>query len=180
MRISGDEAEKNTIRIVAEKMCTAARTAPKTKGEDYIKTLILTDEELVPIAAKMKEIAETSGMRYFLRDAENILQSSALVFIGTQYAQRELNSICGLCGFADCGKSKKAGATCAFDSIDLGIAVCAAVSIAADNRVDNRIMYSAGKAALDLNYFDNSVKSIMAIPISVSGKSIYFDRDFQE
>jgi glycerol-3-phosphate dehydrogenase subunit C len=44
----------------------------------------------------------------------------------------------------------KARARCAFNSHDLGIAVGSAVSIAADFHADNRVMYSLGKAAVEL------------------------------
>ena len=59
--------------------------------------------------------------------------------------------------------------------IDLGIALGSAVSIAADYRVDNRIMYSIGKAAAEMKYADDSVVW-HGIPISISGKNIFFDR----
>ena len=36
---------------------------------------------------------------------------------------------------------------CAFSVTDLGIAVGSAVSLAADNRMDNRVLFSAGKGA---------------------------------
>jgi uncharacterized ferredoxin-like protein len=42
-------------------------------------------------------------------------------------------------------------------------------------RADNRIMYSIGKAAAEMNYADDSVVW-HAIPINLSGKSIFFDR----
>jgi len=59
--------------------------------------------------------------------------------------------------------------------IDLGIALGSAVSIAADDRVDNRIMYSIGKAAAEMDYNDDSVVW-HGVPISISGKNIFFDR----
>jgi len=42
--------------------------------------------------------------------------------------------------------------------------------------VDNRIMYSAGKAAAELQLLGEGVQCIFAIPVSVSRKSIFFDR----
>jgi uncharacterized ferredoxin-like protein len=59
--------------------------------------------------------------------------------------------------------------------IDLGIALGSAVSIAADDRIDNRIMYSIGKAVAEMNYAEDSVVW-HGIPISLSGKNIFFDR----
>ena len=59
---------------------------------------------------------------------------------------------------------------------DLGIAVGSAVSIAADCRVDNRVMFSAGMAAKNLKILPEDVKICYGIPVSVSGKNPYFDR----
>jgi len=110
-----------------------------------------------------------------LRDAGNVDISGAVVLIGARYETRGLNGRCQLCGFADCAACKSAGATCVFTSIDLGIALGSAVSLAADNRIDNRIMFSIGKAAASLGMLGEH-KLIMGIPLSASGKSPYFDR----
>ena len=50
-----------------------------------------------------------------------------------------------------------------------------AVSMAADKRVDNRVMFSAGAAALELGWLGQAGIA-MGIPLSARGKSIYFDR----
>jgi len=60
---------------------------------------------------------------------------------------------------------------------DLGIAVGSAVSVAADHRIDNRVMYSAGKGALRLGIFPEDIKIIWGIPLSAGAKSIYYDRN---
>ena len=49
--------------------------------------------------------------------------------------------------------------------------------IPADLRIDNRIMFTAGKAAASLGLLGDK-KLIFGIPLSVSGKSPYFDRKF--
>ena len=74
---------------------------------------------------------------------------------------------------AHCAGCKAAGGNCGFAYVDLGIAVGSAVAEAAIDMVDNRIMYSAGKAAEEL--YDSNVLW-MGVPLSVSGKSIFFDR----
>lgn len=71
----------------------------------------------------------------------------------------------------------KSSAHCAFDDVDLGIAIGSAVSVAADNRIDNRIMYSAGRAAMELEILGKKVINIQGIPLSVSGKNPFFDID---
>jgi uncharacterized ferredoxin-like protein len=59
---------------------------------------------------------------------------------------------------------------------DLGIAIGSAVSVAADHRVDNRVMYSIGKAAKELKLLGEEASIIFGIPLSASGKSPFFDR----
>ena len=70
----------------------------------------------------------------------------------------------------------EAGARCAYTGIDLGIAVGSAVSTATDARVDNRIMFSIGRAAQEMHLLGEDVCQIMGIPLSASGKSPFFDR----
>jgi uncharacterized ferredoxin-like protein len=86
-------------------------------------------------------------------------------------------SHCSYCGFEDCAATIKAGANCAFNVTDLGIAVGSAVSVAADHRFDNRVMFSIGKAAIALKYLPEDVRVAYGIPLSTSGKSIFFDRN---
>ena len=58
----------------------------------------------------------------------------------------------------------------------LGIAAGSAAGVAADARIDNRIIFSAGRAALSLKLMGDRVKVILSIPLSATGKSPYFDR----
>lgn len=84
----------------------------------------------------------------------------------------------GQCGFENCAeKDKHPEIPCHYNSCDLGIAIGSAVSIAADSRVDNRIMRSIGKAAIALKLFGDGEFSIAyGIPLASSGKSPFFDR----
>jgi uncharacterized ferredoxin-like protein len=70
----------------------------------------------------------------------------------------------------------KAGGTCAYNPIDLGIAVSSAAGMASQFHADNRIMYSIGRAAMDLGLFSKDVKQALGIPLSVTGKNPFFDR----
>ena len=47
---------------------------------------------------------------------------------------------------------------------------------AADARVDSRVMFSVGRAARSLGLLGASVTLVLGIPLSVSGKSPFFDR----
>lgn len=166
--------EQAAVMETAYRMCAAARTAPKARGIDYIQTLLVTGEEKDALATEMDRLGEALGAPSFIRDAKNVRDSQVVVLIGTRFSQRGLN--CGYCGFPTCKACKDAGATCAYDPLDQGIALGSAVSIAADSRIDNRIFYSAGRAALTLKMMDEDVKLIMAVPLSATRKSVYFDR----
>lgn len=167
---------KVSVNQVAEQMMTAARTAPKAKGKDHLEIIMVTEKDLQVLSQKMKEIAVREGINFFNRDAENILNAEAVVFIGTKIQSMGL-SFCGLCGFKNCAeKNQHPNHPCVFNTNDLGIAVGSAVSIAMDNRVDNRVMYTVGMAALELNYFSQEVKIALGIPLSATSKNPFFDR----
>ena len=87
---------------------------------------------------------------------------------------RSLN--CKLCGVADCASAGKGGISCAMAVNDLGIAVGSAASVAMDHRMDNRILFSAGVAALKLGLFPEKIKMCFGIPLAVTGKNVFFDR----
>ena len=64
---------------------------------------------------------------------------------------------------------------CFFNANDLGIAIGSAASLAADLRVDSRVMFSVGQAVLALNMMPEC-SMVLALPLAVKGKSIFFDR----
>lgn len=176
MKYISSEAEKRAALAVADLMVAAARTAPKGCGVDNIEIAILDGIEKDQLSAEMRRIAKESGADFFIRDAGNVDNSHCIVLIGVNDNPLDLPS-CGLCGFENCGTMKSAGANCAFNITDLGIAVGSAASIAADNRIDNRVLYSAGKAAVAQSIFGKDVKVCYGIPLSTTSKSIFFDRD---
>jgi uncharacterized ferredoxin-like protein len=59
--------------------------------------------------------------------------------------------------------------------LDLGIALASAAKTASLLNVDNRIMYRIGTASLMLGLVPEAT-IVIGIPVSVKGKSIYFDR----
>lgn len=156
-------------------MCIAARTAPKTRGVDLIEVVVITGEDLKKLSEKMSDIFKKEGRPAFGRNSEEILQSSAVVVIGSGRKTAGLKP-CSFCGFKDCEENQAKGGTCAFNSIDLGIALGSAISMAADKRVDNRLMWTIGIAALEMKLFPDDVKLAIGIPLSATGKNIYFDR----
>jgi len=171
-----EDAERRAAIAAADLMIAAAKTAPKGCGADNVMALALDGSEKDILSAHMRDIAKETGATFFARDAMNVDNSHVVVLIAVRHKPLQL-AHCGLCGFKDCNETKKTGASCAFNITDLGIAVGSAVSIAADKRMDNRIMFSAGKAAIRHACFPESVRVCYGIPLSTKAKSIFFDRD---
>lgn len=170
-----NKSEQKATEQVANLMCVSARTAPKACGIDNIETLIVKKDKILYLAKAMQKIAKTEKKPSFARDAKNILNCDIVVLIGTKIKPIGLR-VCGFCGFKDCATAQKKDAVCSFNSIDLGIAVGSAVGTAALFHIDNRIMYSVGKTALELGLFKKDVKIALGVPLSASGKNIFFDR----
>jgi uncharacterized ferredoxin-like protein len=169
------ETEPQGLIEVARQICLAARTAPKGRGKDLLTTAIVSGTEKDLISARMREIGQRCELPFFMRDAANVDGVELLVLIGTRKEPLGLPH-CGYCGFVNCLAMLEAGGTCSFNVGDLGIALGSAVSRAADLRVDNRLMYSVGKAVLELELLDKSVQLVYGIPLSVTGKNPFFDR----
>ncbi len=176
MIMNSNTAEQAAILNVAQNMCAAARTAPKTRGLDFIRTCILTGEDKDALAQEMDRLAPVLDYPFFERDARGVRDSYAVVLIGTTYQQRGLNEGCQYCNHKNCQECAQQNGVCAYDNIDLGIAVGSAAGIAADSRIDSRVIFSAGRAALSLKTLGDDVKVILAIPLCATGKSPYFDR----
>ena len=176
MIIREKDAEKEAVISAAKDICAAIRTAPKACGRDHLTTMILTEEDKDRLADAMEAYGKESGMDFFIRDAGNVRASTAVVMVAVKAQVRGLGEGCGYCGFKGCGELTKNGGVCAFDTIDLGIAIGSAVSMAADRRLDNRVLFSAGKTAMVKGFFDEPVVDALALPLAVSGKSVFFDR----
>ena len=156
-------------------MAAAARTAPKTRGIDNIRVIGIEDANTkARLASKMRDLAKSKDWPWFERDATCIENSPALLLVGVATNPASIN--CGYCGHGTCEEMERAHGICSFNSIDLGIATSSAVSVAADSRVDTRIMFSVGHAGLAMNLFEGGVKQALGIPLSITGKSPFFDR----
>ncbi|MCD6291975.1 MAG: ferredoxin, partial [Deltaproteobacteria bacterium] len=141
-----------------------------------IVTALLTADEKDRVAKRMEKIAAEEDIAFFQRDANNIYQVPAVLVIGTSFKPLGVPH-CGDCGYGDCQACSREGeGRCNFNIIDLGIALGSAVSVAASHRIDSRIMFSCGKAILELGMMPADVKIAYAIPLSVTSKSPFFDR----
>lgn len=166
-----------SIENIGRKMMIAAQTAPKAKGKNTLEIKLLTGEHIIKLADTLMLLGVESNTDFYLRDAQNILQSKAVLILGTEIKTLGLNELCQLCGFENCKEKEKFKNTpCVFNTSDLNIAIGSAVSIATDNRIDNRIMFSAGKAAVNGGFFEKNIKIAFAIPLSASSKNPFFDR----
>jgi len=168
----------NGLRTVAELMCIAAHTAPKSAGRSFVVTNIVEGEACRELADAMILFGERTGKRNFDRDGDNVKDSPVIVLIGIKDAQ-PVGLDCGACGSATCIKPNTSegefrGPQCALRLLDMGIALGSAVKTAGLLNVDNRIMYRAGTVARDMGLIDADL--VMGIPLSVTGKSIFFDR----
>lgn len=172
---SEEDIRNEVLESVAQRMAVAARTAPKACGFDNLVIKVVTGDDVATMAGRMRELAVVMNKEFFVRDAGNIEKSAAIVLIGTKHVVQGLN--CGLCGFDTCAVKEASSVKipCIFNIHDLGLAIGSAVSLAADNRVDNRVMYSVGVAAMDLGMVDGC-SVVMAIPIASMGKNPFFDR----
>ncbi|MEN6611024.1 MAG: DUF2148 domain-containing protein [Methanoregulaceae archaeon] len=177
--------EQEAIGIVASLMALAARTAPKGKGVDETEIRIACGTDLKILADEMERIGKEKDIGFFLRDSGNVAASDACVVIGVR-GQVIAGVNCGGCGYANCAEMKKAfetdpvnghfkGPNCVIRMADIGIALGSAAKTAAIHNADNRIMYSAGVAALSLGWCEGCTVAY-GIPLKGSGKSIYFDR----
>ena len=176
MIINERESRHEQVLNVARQMMTAARTAPKGKGVDIIEVALVTDEDIKKLSEQLISLSEEKGMKFFLRDADNILSAECVLLIGTRELAQGLN--CGHCGFPTCAE-RSAGVPCAINSVDVGIAIGSACAMAADYRVDTRVMFSAGLAAQRLDIL-KGCKQVFAIPVSASSKNPFFDRKPKE
>ena len=169
------------VETVAQLMAISATTAPKSKGENFVKTRVLKGSVLKEIADAMSAYGRRKKKKDFDRDSKNVAESDAVLLIGLKKAN-VLGLDCAACGFADCKTFQKQekedgefiGPTCAYRLLDMGIALGSAVKTAGMLNVDNRIMYRVGVVVREMGLVD--WEFVMGIPLSVTGKSIYFDR----
>lgn len=168
------------MRTIAELMEIAAITAPKAVGSNFVVTRILEPEDVSRLAEEMARYGEETGKKNFDRDGANVADSDAVVLIGIKDAE-PVGIDCAACGFPVCfeintgeRQGEFLGPQCAIRLLDLGIAIGSAVKTAQIHNVDNRIMYRIGVVARKLGMIDADL--VMGIPLSVTGKNIYYDR----
>ena len=174
------------IRLAVSLMAVSARTAPKGKGKDSLVTRIVHAGDLPVLAGEMTRFGQDHNQPFFIRDGKNVAASAACLIIGIR-GQEVLGLNCQGCGYPSCAEmeaackdssgegSPFAGPNCVVKMTDLGIAVGSAVKTASLFNLDNRVMYTAGVAARSLGWM-KGCSVAYGIPVSVTGKNIFFDR----
>jgi uncharacterized ferredoxin-like protein len=186
--LTSNQAEQEAVLTAARLIMAAVTTSPKTRGVSTLSSVLIQGEEKERLARAMEEQFSKKGSRLesFPRDAQNIRRSAAALLIGVKGTlpkkpENPLN--CGACGYPSCAQFIRAekkrgedftGPLCAFQVMDLGIALGVAAKMAAEFNIDNRIMYTAGAAAMTLGLLEADL--IVGLPLSISEKNIFFDR----
>ncbi|MGI6493079.1 MAG: ferredoxin domain-containing protein [Pelotomaculum sp.] len=170
---------ENILQMVAGLMELSARTAPKTAGQDYVVSKVISGADLLSLAEAMERYGQEQGRTNYDRDANNIRNSGAVLLLGLEEAKPAgLN--CGACGKNKCGEliaregTEFKGPLCAWRLIDLGIALGSAAKTASILNADNRMMYRVGVVARKMGMMKGDL--IVGIPLAATGKNIYFDR----
>jgi len=169
------------MKTIAGMMAVAARTAPKAKGEDFLAIKIISDDDVARLADEMIKYGEETNNPGFKRDGENVRNSDSVLILSLENAAY-LGLNCGACGYDTCSELEEAlrqgpefsGPVCSWRLVDLGIALGSAAKTASLFNADNRIMYRIGVGALRQKIIGGEIA--IGIPISATGKSIYFDR----
>lgn len=172
---------QDAVNTVCQMMSLAAITAPKAAGRNFVDVKTLMGPEVQALAEGMFAYGLSSKKINFDRDGRNVANSDAVLLVGLNHPDTcGLN--CGACGYDLCdemlGQPRASGEFpgpfCAYRAVDLGIALGSAVKTASLLNVDNRIMYRIGVVARQLKLVD--WEFCLGVPLSVTGKSIYFDR----
>lgn len=161
---------KDGIRLATEFMAISARTAPKGKGEDFLDLKVLSSKKREELGKKMIKHGKKVDDPMWVRDGNCIREADGMLLIGTRdpLKEKRKGKGSGVDGdlFAESERIKR--------YIDLGIALGSAAKTASILNLDNRIMYRAGEMARRMGLL--KALMVIGIPVSVSGKNIFFDR----
>ncbi len=181
-----EQSIKATIETVINLMAASAITAPKAGGKDCLEIVALTEaDDLQKIANEMRSYAHKSSKEnYWHRDAANAECAQGLLLIGLA-GPVTAGYDCGGCGYSTCKEFEDSrelkdftmgytGPHCIMRTMDIGVALSSAAKQASLLNIDNRVQQRVGATARALGYINCEVA--MGIPVSIHGKSIFYDR----
>lgn len=170
---------KGIMQTVAGLMELSACTAPKSLGQDFVRSKVVSGDDLIALADAMDHYGKEKGAVNFDRDAENIRRADALLLLALENS-KPIGLDCGACGHSRCADMKPVegpefvGPLCVWRVLDLGIALGSAAKTAGILNADNRIMYRPGVVARKMGMLSGEL--VVGIPISAASKNIFFDR----
>ncbi len=164
------------LEASVEFLINTALTAPKAGGKDDVLISCIKDKEQInSILKQMVEISEHSGFSFYKRDSITCENIDTIILVCAKNFYHNYN--CGYCGYNTCEQCKKSSAYCALTITDCGIALGSLVKLASILGIDNRIMLSIGKAAIELGIVKD-VFTAFGVPLYIGSKSIFFDRKY--
>ena len=119
MILNERESRHEHVLHVARQMMTAARTAPKGKGVDIIEIAMVTDGDINILSEMMVKMVAEHGMKFFLRDAENILNAECVLLIGTHETGARIEFVVIVDMPPACLAKKES--PCALNSVDVAL-----------------------------------------------------------
>jgi uncharacterized ferredoxin-like protein len=166
-----DESLKMAVTMVMNRILTA----PKARGEDDVRILLVDGPEKKSVADEMRKLGDERGRPGFLRDASNVDKAQCLIIVGAK--KLTMNLDCSMCGAPTCTEAIRKDINCVFPLTDLGIGLGSGLGLVQELGLDTRVMYTVGMAALSLKLFDDiHIRMALGLPFSVSSKSPFFDR----
>lgn len=169
-----DAIFRKALEQAAIAMVGRAKTAPKARGIDHLIYRIAEKDDIVALSKEIEALGIEKDVPFFIRDSRNIQNLEYIVLIGVKDLARGVPQ-CGFCGYENCGHKLKNIGRCAYDLLDMGVAIGSALSLGQQLGIDSRVMYTLGKAAMRLGYLPEAEVAV-GIPLSISEKSIFFDR----
>ena len=84
MILNERDTRKERALDIANKLITAARTAPKTRGVDILEIAVITEEKIKELSTLMQGFEFRGSQFKMERDSANVLQAECVVLIGTK------------------------------------------------------------------------------------------------
>lgn len=189
--IDGNAGLQEMLVEAAKWAVVAAKKAPQVTGKVNIKSHIITGEDLWPFVEIMGILGETVT---FIRGDYVTMKMSlekgnpqALLVLGADLHQSEMNWNCGACGFKTCAEfnrhskenfgpgGSQAGPSCVWKVLDFGCAAdWAAAQLWAMN-IDNRVQASTGLTSNMLGYLEGC-SGFIGISLGPCGDQVFYDR----